>query len=71
MGAQRKRHTEKFKAKVALEAVREVRTLIELRSMHRVHPTMIAQWKRRLLRGEYLGKTSDSDFPQLRLTEKA
>jgi hypothetical protein len=32
---------------------------------------MIAQWKRRLLRGEYLGKTSDSEFPQLRLTEKA
>ena len=33
MGAKRKRHTEEFKAKVALEAVKGVRTLSELSAM--------------------------------------
>ncbi len=51
MGAKRKRHTEEFKAKVALEAIRGVRTLSELSSMHGVHPTVIAQWKRQVMEG--------------------
>ena len=51
MGAKRKQHTEEFKAKVALEAIRGVRTLSELSSMHRVHPTVIGQWKRQLVEG--------------------
>ena len=51
MGAKRKRHTEEFKAKVALEAVKGVRTLSELSAMHGVHPAVIAQWKRQLLEG--------------------
>ena len=46
--AKRKRHTEDIKAKVALEAIRGVRTLSELSSMYRVHPTVIGQWKRQL-----------------------
>jgi putative transposase len=50
-GTKRKRHTEEFKAKVALDAIRGVRTLSELSSMHRVHPTVIAQWKRQLVEG--------------------
>jgi putative transposase len=48
MGAKRRRHTEEFKEKVALEAVQGVRTLSELSSKHGVHPTVIAQWKRQL-----------------------
>jgi len=51
MGAKRKRHTEEFKAKVALEAVRGIRTLSELSAMHGVHPTVIAHWKRQLVEG--------------------
>jgi putative transposase len=51
MGARRKRHTEEFKAKVALEAVKGVRTLSELSALHGVHPTVIAQWKRQLVEG--------------------
>lgn len=51
MGQKRKRHTEEFKARVALEAVKGVRTMSELGSAFQVHPTVIAQWKRRLLEG--------------------
>jgi putative transposase len=51
MGARRKRHTEEFKAKVALEAIRGVRTLSELSAAHGVHSTVIGQWKRQLMEG--------------------
>jgi len=49
MGHTRKQHSQAFKAKVALEAVRGVETLSELASRHKVHPTQIAQWKKQLL----------------------
>jgi len=51
MGAKRKRHTGEFKTKVALEAIRGVRTLSELSSMYGVHSTVIGQWKRQLVDG--------------------
>lgn len=51
MGAKRKVHSDEFKAKVALEAIKGVRTLSELRSMFAVHPTVISHWKRQLLEG--------------------
>jgi len=49
MGKKRKHHSEAFKAKVALEAVKGVSTLSELASRYKVHPTQIAQWKKQLL----------------------
>ena len=51
MGTKRRRHSEEFKAKVALEAVRGVHTLSELSSRFKVHPTVIAHWKRKLMDG--------------------
>jgi transposase-like protein len=51
MGKKRRKHSDEFKAQVALEAVKGVRTLSELSSRFQVHPTVIAQWKRRLVEG--------------------
>ncbi len=51
MGVKRKRYTEEFKGKVALEAVKGVRTMSELSATHRVDSTVIAQWKRQLVDG--------------------
>lgn len=42
----RKRYTAEFKAKVALEAIREELTTAELSKKYGVHPTMISGWKR-------------------------
>jgi transposase len=42
----RKNHSPDFKAKVALEAIREERTLAELSKKYGVHPTQIGTWKR-------------------------
>jgi len=51
MGKQRRKHTDEFKAKVALEAIRGVHTMGELSARYKVHPTVIAQWKRKLVEG--------------------
>lgn len=47
----RKKHTAAFKAKVALEAAKEIKTLSELSSQYEVHAAQISQWKKHLLEG--------------------
>jgi len=42
----RKRYSAEFKAKVALEAIREELTTAELAKKYDIHPTMISGWKR-------------------------
>jgi transposase-like protein len=49
MEKKRRKHSEEFKAKVALEAVKEIHTLSELGAKFQVHPTVIANWKRQLV----------------------
>jgi transposase len=49
MGKKRKRHESGYKAKVALEAVRERKTVSELSSQFSVHSSQIQAWKRVLL----------------------
>ncbi len=41
----RKSYSKEFKAKVALEALREERTIAELSKLYDVHPTVIRKWK--------------------------
>ena len=45
----RKRYEPSFKARVALAALRDDKTLSELASEFGVHSNLISQWKRRLL----------------------
>ncbi len=49
MGRQRRHFSAEFKAKVALGAVREQKTLNELASEYGLHPNLVRDWKRRLL----------------------
>jgi transposase-like protein len=49
MITKRKRYDAAFKAKVALEAIKNDRTVAEIASEHGVHPNQITKWKRQVL----------------------
>ena len=47
----RRNHSPAFKAKVALAAIKDERTLAELAQQFDVHPNQITQWRAQLLEG--------------------
>lgn len=49
MPQHRTHHNAEFKAKVALAALSESKTLAELATEYRVHPTQITRWKQDLI----------------------
>lgn len=49
MKSTRRRFTGGFKAKVAIEALKERETIAELSKRYEVHPNMINRWKKELL----------------------
>ena len=46
-----RRHNAEFKAKIALEALKGLKTTQELARDYQVHPTQINQWKKQLREG--------------------
>ncbi len=48
MSKKRKRHSAEFKAKVALEAIKGVKTVQQLAKDFQVHPTQITIWKKQV-----------------------
>jgi transposase-like protein len=51
MAAKRKTYSADFKARIALEAVKGMKTINELGVEHGVHPVQVSQWKRQLQEG--------------------
>lgn len=47
----RRVHPPAFKARVALEAIKETKTIAELSSIYGVHATQITKWKEQALAG--------------------
>jgi transposase-like protein len=45
----RRQHSAELKARVALEAIQERRTLNEIAADHGVHPTQVSAWKRQAI----------------------
>jgi transposase-like protein len=45
----RKQYSPKFKARVAVEALRDEKTLSQLGSQYKVHPLQIAKWRKAAL----------------------
>ena len=51
MSKLRRRHSAEFKFKVALEAVKEQKTVNEIASTFSLHPNQVSTWKHSLLEG--------------------
>lgn len=49
MGRKRRTFTDRFKAEVAIEAIRGMKTLAELATEYQVHPNQISDWKKQLM----------------------
>jgi len=49
MKKQRRTFSAEFKAKVALEAIKEIKTISELAQHYQIHPNQISTWKKEFL----------------------
>ena len=49
MTKKRKKHSNQFKFKVALAAVKEQKTINEIASSNNIHPNQVSTWKKQLL----------------------
>ena len=47
--ASRKQYDNRFKAQVAIEAIKDQRTMAQIASDYEVHPNQVSQWKRQIL----------------------
>jgi putative transposase len=72
MSKVRKQFSKEFKAKVALEALKGLKTSAEISSEFGVHPTQIAQWKKELQEGLpeiFAGRKSQEERDKDKLIE--
>ncbi len=49
MAKKRRKHDNRFKFKIALEAVKEQITINEIASKNNIHPNQVSTWKKKLL----------------------
>ncbi|SCC93799.1 transposase [Thiomonas sp. X19] len=49
----RRNHSPAFKAKVALAAMKDDKTIAEIAQQFEVHPTQVSEWRRQLLERAY------------------
>ena len=65
----RRNHSPAFKAKVALDAVKDGKTIAEIATKHDVHPNQVTEWRRQLLEraAEVFGGPAGSAEPTVDL----
>ena len=51
MKAKRRRHDSTFKSRVALEAIKGIKTIQQIAKEYEVHPVQVSDWKKRMLEG--------------------
>ena len=51
MKAKRRRHEPEFKARVAIEALKGLKTVQEIAKEFEIHPVQVSEWKKMMLEG--------------------
>lgn len=49
MSTQRRQFTAAFKAQIALEALKEIKTVTQIAAEHQLHPNLVTRWRQDLL----------------------
>ena len=68
MKAKRRRHDPEFKARVALEALKGIKTIQQIAKDYDVHPVQVSEWKKTMVAGAPgvfgpgSGRTEAEDF---------
>jgi transposase-like protein len=70
MKTTRRKFTSKFKAQVAIEAIKERESMTDLAKRFDLHPVQIAKWKREFLERADQAFGGPSDAPKLSAMEK-
>ena len=77
MKKQRRKHSAEFKARVALEAIKGIKTLSEIAREYEIHPVMVGKWKTEMLdrlpelfEGNKLAQNKDTEKGQEQLHRK-
>jgi len=70
MKKERRKFSASFKAKVAIEAIKEDKTLQELSSKHNLHANQISAWKKEFLEKSELIFSKDNDLKKDEAKEK-
>ena len=72
MKAKRRRHEPEFKARVAIEALKNTRTIQEIAKEFDIHPVQVSEWKKQMLEsapgafGADRKKAHEEDFERQR-----
>ena len=72
MKSKRKRHEPEFKARVAIEALKGLKTIQQIGKEYQIHPVQVSEWKKIMVKGaaEAFGpgraRTAEEDFAQER-----
>jgi transposase-like protein len=62
----RRRFTAEFKAKVAIEALKENKSVSELAQLYQIHPNMVQHWKKEFLsRAEKVFESSSAESEEI------
>ena len=72
MKKSRRKFTAEFKAKVAIEAIKEIKTVSELAQIYQVHPNLITHWKKEFLTnaGKVFNSTKDESDEVMKLKKE-
>jgi transposase len=66
MKGKRRRHDPEFKARVALEALKGVKTIQEIAKEYNVHPVQVSEWKKVAQNAASAGSSDAEEFEKER-----